>query len=73
MPDLGVNFVDGPEPYVYVETPARPGLTAKQMDKRKAEARSYKLVEPEERLLSYKEFLACQSESHPPRQSAPLA
>ncbi len=71
---LDVDLHDhGAEPFVYVETPLRPGLTAKQMDARKAEARSYKLVEPKERLLSYKEFIACQSESHPPRQSAPPA
>lgn len=63
----------GAEPYVYVEVPKRPGLTAEQMDKRKAEAMAYRLVEPEEKLLSHKEFIACQSESHLPRQPAPPA
>lgn len=62
MPEnvLNVDFrtVDGPEPYVYVEEPKLPALTAKQMDERKAEAMAYDPVPTGERLLSYKEFCA---------------
>lgn len=59
LADLDIEFKEhGAEPYVYVEGPSRPPLTAQEMDKRKSEAMAYDIVPASERLLSYKEFCA---------------